>query len=274
MSEHWIFPGEGLASIYWAAGAGPDFLQNYILYLAPGSRRPNLLEVPTIRSFTTDGTPVVTRSTDKAIEPGRIVGGGFAGQSSLAPGLFYNSLVIDRRGPDEWLCRGYLTDLVDMIPVDVHEGIQPRSYRRDKKYTAGTAINGTVSWQPAANSPMEIESVMLIIGGAKATPAMALIAKRQAAASLNLSRWAEDTAIAANELLTIPALGELQDTIASTSILTDSMTDRWIHNGDVLHIEVATMANTEIFTVRLRVKIHGPVDPTITTAANLTEADE
>lgn len=150
-----------------------------------------------------------------------------------------------------------------------------RAYSRDKKYTAGagTPDPGTVDFKPAAGSPMEIESLILLIGGTKATAAIAYIGKENSA-NKDLGMYSRDGAIAINEILAIPALGRRQNGVAATTETVDSSIRTVIHNPDLLRVSVKTMANAEIFTVRARMLIHGPTDPTVAVQADLTEANE
>ena len=151
-----------------------------------------------------------------------------------------------------------------------------RHYIRDKKYTAGVGAPnpGTVDFKPADGSPMQIETLMVLIGGTRATAGFGGI-KKQNSDNKDLANYAFDNSITINEELTMPSFGKAQATVADTSQLSDSAgTLPIIHNPDILRFTMDSIANAEIFTIRMRALIHGPTDPTVTVQADLTEAAE
>lgn len=148
-----------------------------------------------------------------------------------------------------------------------------KPYSRDKKYTAGAAINGEVKYTPAVGSPMEVLSLDVGIGGTKATAGVAVIQARNSADNA-FARYVYDAAIIANELMSIPAEGQIQLTIAGANMVVSSVRAPIVRNPDYLFILVQNMANAELFTARLRALLHGPTVPVVTTITNLTEADE
>ncbi len=172
------------------------------------------------------------------------------------------------------LCYGYVSP-DHSVPLGHREAQDSvgRSYRRDKKYTAGASITGLVDLTPAVDNPLEIESLYVIVGAVKATPATGAIQKINSAGAV-LAYFARDGSIAATEVLAIPGLGKLQDSAAATVMMTDSTLPVTIHNPDSLRIQLVTMVEPEVFNIRLRALIYGPEDPTITLAASLTESVE
>lgn len=147
----------------------------------------------------------------------------------------------------------------------------PRTYSRDKKYTAGVGAPnpGTVDFKPVAGSPFTIESLIVVVGGTKLTSGNLLLQKINAAGA-ELSRYGGFSA-SANGTIKLPAPGDIQ---TGTNKLADSTNRPRFYNDDYLRISLATMADTEIFTVRMRLLVYGPEDPTVAVQADLTEAAE
>ncbi len=143
-----------------------------------------------------------------------------------------------------------------------------RLFARDKKYTAGASIGGVVDFEPAIGSPMELNSVFVIVGGTKATPGT-LECRKVSGGSLELSTYGSFNA-SANNTIRLPTLG-IAATASGNKTESSKVT---IWNPDKFRVTLATMVLNELFTVRQRWLVHGPDDPTITTVANLTEADE
>ena len=143
-----------------------------------------------------------------------------------------------------------------------------RSYKRDKKYTAGASITGTVDYKPAAGSPMRLESVHFEVGGTKATAATGQIQKYSGTKDIGLFT---KFSMSASNQSKIPAPGEAQ--IANSKLM-DSTHLPMIYEPDMLRVKLETMVNAELFIVRLRATIHGPTDPTVTPSTDLTEAAE
>ena len=146
-----------------------------------------------------------------------------------------------------------------------------RDYSRDKKYTAGASINGIVDFKPKAGSPMTICDCRVETDSTRATTGALTISKFNSATKA-LAQWQIDSAFAASQFLGFPSPGTVAGSNDNTN---DTTTWPRVVSPDFLRIRLDSMANAEIFRIRLRALIHGPDDPPDpTVVANLTEAAE